>query len=1250
MRNIATLAVLLPLFAFAQLGANSDCAHAIALPVASSNVQAYFTTVHGNLLPSAPPEPVTACSGSSNHGSAWFSFVATSSVHWVRSEGDAMDESGLEVFSGTCGSLNSLQCIPSNSTTPAITGLSPGTTYFIRVVTNDPATCTGGQCQLAIAVVSAPTNDECAGAVQLAVRSSEGYVLPGTEMSTLGASQSQPACIGGATAANDDVWYRFTATASTHFLPTTVLSGEEPTVQWFSGACGSLTSIACDADAATGLAAGQEYHVRIHSPSTSTTVSSRVVGDVYTPAPNDECADALTLAVTSTGEQPVPLLLSTLVGTASTVPCGSQARDVWTKFTAPGTEITLAVSASVNAALFSGSCGSLSCVLQGSVSASQVYSGLTPGDTYFLKIGSSVASVRNVTIWSFASPTNDECTAPVDLTVQNNNVVYTKGYSYGATQSLPQNCGGTPNDVWYRFTATNAKQRVELMRDVTGGTMKLELFSGSCGSLTSVYCGTATVLPTTLEGLVPGSTYFMRLYGVATAFTIAVREAGAVNDECTGAIALPFSQLADFVSITAMTNVDAADGTGSCQTDRDVWFTFTAAHATASFCVPELNGSINGIELLSGTCGSLTSLSCQSNLTFARARFSGLTVGTPYFIRLSTFYQNGFRPMLLDQPVNDNITGAIDVPVAGASFAQPLFQAQDYAATKSYGHWCGPAAGPDDDTWFHFVATSTAHTITARPYNHYFVEPALSYPHLHVQLFDTLSTDSTVLAQNMVGCGEDLFSATGLVVGHDYWYRAYTVGTGATQVSAFLTGVSSGNNDEATGAATLSYGTEYSHVFTTSGATQSMPGANCSVSDFADDDIWFKFTATDQPARVVAGYGDADITLEVFSGTPGNLTSVSCSDNILVLPALTNGQTYYVRLYSWKNATPVSGRIGLFITPALTANTCVDETCLGPVLLENPSIEQGENCLVYVGDVDATEGLGTLIAPGWPRMQSGSSDGHSSCANWNTSNEVPSAGYFSSTERLLSRSGKGMGGLYVKFINGFDYSEYIQAALTEPLIVGEPYLVSFHAANLPQNQLCLNRIGAFLSTGPLSGQGYQPITSIVPQIEHPDIICGTEWVNICGVIVPDAPFDHITIGAFHGAGGFLISGNPINTAYYFIDDVVVARVTDPGCVMGLGDVTPQEQSGAGTGADGLRVYPIPASDRLQIVCDGDLFGKHGVIEVFDATGKRVLVKEEASLMTVQQLDLEAITSEGLYLVQVRVAGQAPKHARFLIKH
>ena len=844
MRHTLTLSALLgAALCSAQTGANSDCAHAIALPVSITNVQVVFTPVDGRSLPTAVPNPATACSGSGNQGSAWFSFVASSATHWIRTEGDGLDDQSMEVFSGTCGSLVSMACFPINTATPVVNGLVPGNTYFLRVIAPVSAFCSPGQCQVWVAVVSAPTNNECGGAIEMLVTSGTAQVHPVTEISSLGATQSQVACAGDPGASNDDVWYRFTATHSAHFFPTVKMSGDDPVIQWFSGACGSLTSIACGADRASGLTPGQQYHVRMYSASATATVSTRAVAGVFAPAVNDECSGALPISVAQSGEQPAPVRISTINCTSSTVPCDTQPFDVWLSFVAPSTSVIAVCNEYQSAALYSGFCGSLTCVLYGPMVPEIQFDGLTIGQTYFLKVGTN-AIRTNANVWVFAAPSNNECSDAIDLPVQGANANYTEGYTYGATQSIPQTCGGA-SDVWYSFTATGARAVVDVLRAVTPNEMYVEVFGGACGALTSLLCQQVAYAPALVSGLTPGATYYVRILPYSASnpvgFRIAVRDP-APNDECAGAIQLPFSTLADYDATTDVSNAEASDGTGMCTAYRDLWYKFTAAQTSAAFIAPGISGLNNGVELLSGPCGSLTSIACQTDLTPLRARFTGLVVGTEYHIRLSTFYNTSFKPLLFDQNANDNIGGAIDVPVGGSVFAESLFEQVNYAATQSMATLC--AGQPDDDTWFHFVATATVHTIIARQQSLHYTEPDIIGPYLHIEAFDTLSTDVATLAAHMVSCANSPLALSGLMVGHEYWYRAYTVNVGPAQVCAFTTSVSTGNNDEANGAMTLTYGNSYSATFNTAGATESMPGADCSVDDFADDDIWFKFIAT----------------------------------------------------------------------------------------------------------------------------------------------------------------------------------------------------------------------------------------------------------------------------------------------------------------------------------------------------------------------------------------------------------------------
>lgn len=58
--------------------------------------------------------------------------------------------------------------------------------------------------------ISQPVNDNCSGAIALTV-SPTGACANGIPGTTVAATQSQPGCVGGA---EDDVWYKFTATSS----------------------------------------------------------------------------------------------------------------------------------------------------------------------------------------------------------------------------------------------------------------------------------------------------------------------------------------------------------------------------------------------------------------------------------------------------------------------------------------------------------------------------------------------------------------------------------------------------------------------------------------------------------------------------------------------------------------------------------------------------------------------------------------------------------------------------------------------------------------------------------------------------------------------------------------------------------------------------------------------------------------------------------------------------------------------------
>lgn len=159
-----------------------------------------------------------------------------------------------------------------------------------------------------------------------------------------------------------------------------------------------------------------------------------------------------------------------------------------------------------------------------------------PSATSFEVYVRAICSPTDSSIWAgprnFATLiSNDECatavTVPVNIGTACINSV--TGTVLGATPSSdPNGCGGTDDDdVWFQFTATEGTHNISLV-SVTGSTTDLYhvVYSGSCGSLTQLYCSDDNSSIAT--NLTPGQTYYIRVYtftataGQNTSFTLCV--------------------------------------------------------------------------------------------------------------------------------------------------------------------------------------------------------------------------------------------------------------------------------------------------------------------------------------------------------------------------------------------------------------------------------------------------------------------------------------------------------------------------------------------------------------------------------------------------------------------------------------------------------------------------------------------------------------------------------------------------------
>jgi gliding motility-associated-like protein len=425
--------------------------------------------------------------------------------------------------------------------------------------------------------------DNCSFATNISVTATCSSPTAGT---TAGMTQNIPGCVGNA---DDDVWYQFIATATSHQINVVPSAGFDPVIQLFSGACASLSTISCmDAASpgqtetinATGLTIGFTYRIRVYHYGTgsgSNTFTICVTNPPPAPA-NDICSSAVNLLVNTVCSNTAG---TTIGATQSLVGCsGTADDDVWYSFTAVNTTATITVdpSSTMDAVvqLYSGTCGtptSIQCMDNGFTNGNEVINavGLTPGAIYYIRVydyysgGGGTFNICVTGPSASAIPTNDEPCAAIALPNPNSSCNFSQFSTVGATASMgaptPTSCvGGSgfpagaiggfaagTKDVWFSVVIP-ANGQITITTQpgygISDGVMAL--YSGTCGSLTQVSCsddhnypGSANDLKPYINatGLTPGATYYIRYWGFGTsAGNFGLCVSSASNDFCASSL------------------------------------------------------------------------------------------------------------------------------------------------------------------------------------------------------------------------------------------------------------------------------------------------------------------------------------------------------------------------------------------------------------------------------------------------------------------------------------------------------------------------------------------------------------------------------------------------------------------------------------------------------------------------------------------------------------------------------------------
>jgi hypothetical protein len=375
-----------------------------ASPPTYGNLENYKSVI---TIEGLAPNPIPACPVITYPNNNATYVPLTPTINWNNSSGATGYKVSIGTTSGGTDVANQV-AVTTNSYTPSAP-FAPGTNLYLKVTAVGPAGESSGCAEIMFTTVPpTPPNDECATAVALTVNPDLncGTVTSGY---TLGATDSgivPDPCYGNP---DDDVWYKFVATAATHRISLSniqavgIYSGDiDMYFQVFSGGCGALLSILCsdpESSLVAGLTVGETYWVRVYSYNDpgSHQIFDICVGTLPPPPANDECSGAI--AATT-----FPYTYLQSDGGAATnnggmiTSCSNEMNDgTWFSFIGDGGTFNITVTMPAGSdfdaqiGVYSGLCSSLSCEntvdSAGQGQTETVSIPTIPGNTYYVNVG-----------------------------------------------------------------------------------------------------------------------------------------------------------------------------------------------------------------------------------------------------------------------------------------------------------------------------------------------------------------------------------------------------------------------------------------------------------------------------------------------------------------------------------------------------------------------------------------------------------------------------------------------------------------------------------------------------------------------------------------------------------------------------------------------------------------------------------------------------------------------------------------------
>lgn len=514
-------------------------------------------------------EPACWAGGSTDwNESVWYKVVMPAGQTSLVVTGAAgtltVDKIGIQIYSGSCGSLTEIGCTLGGGAAGAAM-LTPGNTYFIMI---DGLGGNDGTFCIAAGAPVVP-NDFICSLTTIAVG---GGCTNGTTVNSTNSSDTDPSCVNGGTNTLNTSWYGFVATddsITVNFGDGTLATSLTAAVySAVGGVCtGALTEIGCTSNGSeidlTGLVIGRTYFVMIDGKTTETgTFCISVYETPPPPPPIGTCSNPRDLYIASDcnniqglqyDEQNNIISTNTATGTdAGASMAGAQylnsveqgcagtdngQQGYWVRFTGTGSSINIAnygtsgydysiftgtpTNATCTAGLTSVACLTVAAAdLTGNtmttVNGTEYYMLITPSST-----GTATTAFACITGTTY-SPPNDNCSNATALS-------FGEGYELTTSSATVDNnntlcSGSTENNVWVKYTATYTGTAYVFLQDqdcACGNGTQMSIYNAGASCPNNSSTCTSYINPNNDNdfsgsfSVTNGSTYYIQLDGYA---------------------------------------------------------------------------------------------------------------------------------------------------------------------------------------------------------------------------------------------------------------------------------------------------------------------------------------------------------------------------------------------------------------------------------------------------------------------------------------------------------------------------------------------------------------------------------------------------------------------------------------------------------------------------------------------------------------------------------------------------------------